>query len=42
MILDFRFCREGKVGDYRNNMTEEEIKQFDEWIAKNKAELNLS
>jgi len=38
---DFKFCRKGKVGGYRDEMTEDEIRFFDEWTTKKKHELNL-
>lgn len=30
-----RFCRKGKAGSYREEMSEELIKRFDVWIAEN-------
>lgn len=32
-FIFFRFCRKGKVGSYREEMSEELIKRIDDWIA---------
>lgn len=33
--MNFRFCRKGKIGGYRDDMSKEDIEKFDQWIAKN-------
>ncbi|XP_055312944.1 sulfotransferase 1C2-like [Sitodiplosis mosellana] len=38
---DFKFCRKGKVGGYRDEMSEEDVKNFDEWTERNKKELAI-
>lgn len=40
-ILDSRFCRKGKVGGYRDEMDEKNIKLFDEFTARKKKLLQL-
>lgn len=33
--MGYHFIRKGEVGDWRNHMSEEMSKRFDEWIEKN-------
>lgn len=37
-----QFMRKGIVGDHKNLMSEEDIKQFDDWIAEMKNNFELS
>lgn len=32
---DYKFIRKGKVGAYKEEMSEEYIKKFDDWIEEN-------
>lgn len=34
-----RFCRKGQVGGYRDEMSEEIIRKFEQWTEKKKKEL---
>lgn len=40
-LNDSRFCRQGKVSGYLSEMSDEDIKQFDEWTTKKMKELKL-
>ncbi|XP_055313225.1 uncharacterized protein LOC129574785 [Sitodiplosis mosellana] len=39
--LHIQFCRKGKVGGYRDELSEEDVKNFDEWTRRNKKELAM-